>query len=43
MKALVLGCVAIAIIAVAADQTLHRMGWSSADMGSSSSSVRLDD
>lgn len=41
MKALILGFIAIAVIAVAADQVLHRMGWSAAEMGSSNSSVRL--
>lgn len=43
MKALILGFVAIAVIAVGADLVLDRMGWSAAEVGSSSSSVRLGD
>jgi hypothetical protein len=43
MKALILGFAAIAVIAVGADQVLHRMGWSAAETGTSSGSVRLGD
>ena len=43
MKAMLLGFVAIAVIAVGADYTLDQMGWSSAEQGSSPASVRLGD
>lgn len=41
MKAMLIGFVAIAVIAVGADYTLDQMGWSAAEQGASSSSVRL--
>ncbi|MFP7570100.1 hypothetical protein [Marivita sp. S2033] len=43
MKAMILGFVAIAVIAVAADLVLDRAGWSAEVRGASSTSVRLDD
>ncbi|MFP7673929.1 hypothetical protein ACG74X_11315 [Marivita sp. S0852] len=42
MKAMILGFVAIAVIAVLGDLVLHEMGWSAEEQGSSSSNVRLD-
>ncbi len=43
MKAMLLGFVAIAVIAVGADYTLDQMGWSAAEQGASPSNVRLGD
>ena len=42
MKAMILGFVAIAVIAVSGDLILDRMGWSSEERGSSEANVRLD-
>ncbi|WP_292289778.1 hypothetical protein [Marivita sp.] len=42
MKAMLVGFVAIAVIAVGADYTLDQMGWSAQEQGASPSSVRLD-
>ncbi|HKK97208.1 MAG TPA: hypothetical protein VJ928_03445 [Marivita sp.] len=42
MKAMILGFVAIAIIAVSGDLILEQMGWSAAEQGVSPSNVRLD-
>jgi hypothetical protein len=36
------GFVAIAVIAVGADFTLDRMGWSAQEQGASPANVRLD-
>lgn len=41
MKAMLLGFVAIAVIAVGADYTLDQMGFSAAEQGASPSNVRL--
>ncbi|WP_283254894.1 hypothetical protein [Marivita sp. GX14005] len=43
MKAMILGFVAIAVIAVAANFILEGAGWSAEERGASSGSVRLDD
>ena len=42
MKALILGLVAVFVIAVTADLVLDRLGFDSASQGSSSNAVRLD-
>jgi len=42
VKAMLVGFVAIAVIAVGADYTLDQMGWSAQEQGASPSSVRLD-
>lgn len=42
MKAMILGFVAIAVIAVSGDLILEQMGWSAEEQGSSSGNVRLD-
>lgn len=42
MKAMLVGFVAIAVIAVGSDIVLDQMGWSAEEQGSSSGNVRLD-
>ena len=42
MKAMILGFVAIAVIAVAGNLILERMGWSAQEQGASAGNVRLD-
>ncbi len=42
MKAMLLGFVAIAVIAVGSNLVLDQMGWSAEERGASASNVRLD-
>ena len=42
MKAMILGFVAIATIAISGDLILQQMGWSAEQQGSSAGNVRLD-
>lgn len=42
MKAMMLGFVAIAVIAVSGDLILDQMGWSAQEQGSTPGNVRLD-